>query len=117
MIGLKQILASCRHLKSWKSQKSCFCGGINGMRKMKIRVHKSLLFFSFAIGWIAVSITPLFDTIIVTSEYDLTKHRLGFPLPIIEQHTSLTALEDAFPFQLGMINPQEHPSSLLLGNY
>lgn len=87
------------------------------MRKMKIKVHQSLLFFSFAIGWIAVSITPLFDTIIVTSEYDLTKHRLGFPLPIIEQHTSLTPLEDAFPFQLGMINPQEHPSSLLLGNY
>lgn len=76
------------------------------MRKMKIKVHRSLLFFSFAIGWIAVSITPLFDTIIVTSEYDLTKHRIGFPLPIIEQHTSLTPLEDAFPFQLGMVNPQ-----------
>jgi hypothetical protein len=76
-----------------------------------------LLLTSIFIGWICVSITPIFDSVRVTSDYDLTKHRLGFPLPIIEQHTSLTPMEDAFPFHLGLVNPQEHPTTLLLGNY
>lgn len=76
-----------------------------------------LLLTSIFIGWICVSITPVFDSARVTSEYDLTKHRLGFPMPIIEQHTSLTPMEDAFPFRLGFVSPQEHPTTLLLENY
>lgn len=83
----------------------------------KIKVHQRLLYNSIAMGWIGVSITPFFDSVTVTAEYDLTKHQLGFPLPIIEQHTSLTPLNDAFPFQLGMVNPHENPTSLLIGNY
>jgi hypothetical protein len=87
------------------------------VRKLKIKVHQRLLIISIAMGWIGVSITPFFDSVIVTAEYDLTKHKLGFPLPIIEQHTSLTPLDDAFPFHMGLVNPQEHPTSLLIGNY
>ncbi|MGA9226015.1 MAG: hypothetical protein WB217_06735 [Mesobacillus sp.] len=87
------------------------------MRKIKIKVNPRLLIISIAMGWIVVSITPVFDSVIVTAEYDLTKHKLGFPLPIIEQRTSLTPLDDAFPFQLGLVNPQENPTSLLIGNY
>ncbi|WP_423410152.1 hypothetical protein AABM38_09555 [Heyndrickxia sp. MSNUG] len=87
------------------------------MRKITIKGHKRWLFISIALGWIGVSITPFFDSVPVTAEYDLTKHKLGYPLPIIEQHTSLTPLDDAIPFHLGLVNPQEHPTSLLIGNY
>jgi hypothetical protein len=76
-----------------------------------------LLIVSIFIGWIGVTITPLFDSVTVTSKYDLTKHRLGLPLPIIEQHTSLTPLEDVYPFELGFVSPQEHPTTLIAGNY
>lgn len=81
-----------------------------------VKRHK-LFFISFFIGWFAVSITPFFDYVIVTHDYDLTRHRLGLPLPIIEQHTSLTPLEDAFPFELGLVSPQENPTIILKGNY
>lgn len=81
-----------------------------------IKRHK-LFFISVFIGWFAVSITPFFDSAIVTHDYDLTRHRLGLPLPIIEQHTSLTPLEDAFPFELGLVSPQENPTKVLIGNY
>ncbi|MBT2691603.1 hypothetical protein [Bacillus sp. ISL-55] len=84
--------------------------------KNKVLRHK-LLIVSIFIGWIGVTITPLFDSVIVTSNYDLTKHRLGLPLPIIEQHTSLTPMEDAYPFELGFFSPQEHPTTLIAGNY
>ncbi|WP_335429913.1 hypothetical protein [Bacillus sp. JJ1609] len=87
------------------------------MRKIRIKVHHRFLLISIAIGWLGVSITPFFDSVIVTAEYDLTMHKLGFPLPIIEQHTSLTPLEEAFPFRLGLVNLQENPTSLLIGNY
>jgi hypothetical protein len=76
-----------------------------------------LLLASIFIGWICVSITPVFDSVRVTTEYNLTKHRLGFPLQIIEQHTSLTPMDDAYPFHLGLQSPQENPTTLLLGNY
>ncbi|MCM3666189.1 hypothetical protein M3204_17355 [Mesobacillus subterraneus] len=76
-----------------------------------------LLLASIFIGWICVSITPVFDSVRVTAEYALTKHRIGFPLPIIEQHTSLTPMDDAYPFHLGLLSPQETPTTLLLGNY
>ncbi len=64
-----------------------------------------------------VSISPMFDTVMVTENYNLTQHRLGFPMPIIEQHTWLTPMEDAFPFELGLVNPQEHPTEILFINY
>lgn len=84
---------------------------------VKNALRHRLFLISLFIGWIGVTITPLFDSVIVTSDYDLTKHRLGMPLPIIEQHTSLTPLEDAFPFELGLVSPQENPTSILIGNY
>lgn len=84
--------------------------------KNKVLRHK-LLIVSIFIGWIGVTITPLFDSVTVTSNYDLTKHRLGLPLPIIEQYTSLTPMEDAYPFELGFVSPQEHPTTLIAGNY
>lgn len=84
---------------------------------VKNSLRHRLFLISFLIGWIGVTITPFFDSVIVTSDYDLTKHRLGLPLPIIEQHTSLTPLEDAFPFELGLVSPQENPTSILIGNY
>ncbi|MEW8987632.1 MAG: hypothetical protein AB2401_11635, partial [Bacillus sp. (in: firmicutes)] len=62
-------------------------------------------------------ITPFFDSVVVTPDYDLTKHRLGLPLPIIEQNTWLTPLDDAFPFELGLVSPQENPTKILIGNY
>ncbi|RSD28840.1 hypothetical protein [Mesobacillus subterraneus] len=85
---------------------------------MLIRMHEYRLWLlSYLIALIGVSITPLFDSVTVTSGYDLSKHRLGLPLPIIEQHTSLEPLPDAFPFELGFVSPQEHPTELLRGNY
>ncbi|GAM14884.1 hypothetical protein [Mesobacillus selenatarsenatis] len=84
--------------------------------KNKVLRHK-LLIVSIFIGWIGVTINPLFDSVTVTSDYDLTNHRLGLPLPVIEQHTSLTPLEDAYPFELGFVSPLEHPTTLIAGNY
>jgi hypothetical protein len=84
--------------------------------KKKMLQHR-LMLISLFLGWVGVTITPLFDSVTVTSDYDLTRHRLGKPLPIIEQHTSLTPMEDAFPFELGFVSPQEHPTTLNLGNY
>jgi hypothetical protein len=80
-------------------------------------LRQRLVLLSIFIGWVGVTITPLLDSVTVTSEYDLTRHRLGLPLPIIEQHTSLTPMEDAYPFELGFVSPQEHPTTLLTGNY
>jgi hypothetical protein len=80
-------------------------------------MSRRLLVISLIIGWIGVSVSPLFDSVIVTKEYDLYQHRLGFPLPIIEQHTWLTPMEEAFPFKLGLVNPQEHPTDILFMNY
>jgi hypothetical protein len=82
----------------------------------KVLRHR-LLWISILIGWIGVTITPFFDSVIVTPDYDLTKHRLGLPLPIIEQNTWLTPLEDAFPFELGLVSPLENPTKILIGNY
>jgi hypothetical protein len=82
-----------------------------------MNVNRLLLFLSILIGWLGISLTPFFDSVSVTSEYDLTKHRLGYPLPIIEQHTSLTPMKNAFPFELGVVSPQENPTRLLVGNY
>lgn len=76
-----------------------------------------LFAISFLIGWIGISITPFFDSAVVTSDYDLTRHRLGLPLPIIEQNTWLTPLDDAFPFELGLVSPQENPTKIIIGNY
>lgn len=76
-----------------------------------------LFAISFLIGWIGISITPFFDSAVVTSDYDLTRHRLGLPLPIIEQNTWLTPLNDAFPFELGLVSPQENPTKIIIGNY
>ncbi|WP_226087435.1 hypothetical protein [Mesobacillus sp. S13] len=76
-----------------------------------------LFAISFLIGWIGISITPFFDSVVVTSDYDLTRHRLGLPLPIIEQNTWLTPLDDAFPFELGLVSPQENPTKIIIGNY
>jgi hypothetical protein len=79
--------------------------------------HLRLFFSSLIIGWLAVSISPLFDSVIVFNSNDLSHHRLGFPLPIIEQHTSLTPMEADFPFTLGFLNPQENATDLLGFNY
>ncbi|MBT2642410.1 hypothetical protein J7I80_09240 [Bacillus sp. ISL-41] len=82
----------------------------------KVLRHR-LVLISIFIGWTGVTVTPFFDSVIVTPDYDLTKHRLGQPLPIIEQNTWLTPLEDAFPFELGLVSPQENPTKILAGNY
>ena len=76
-----------------------------------------LLVMSIFIGVIGISITPFFDSVVVTPDYDLPRHRLGLPLPIIEQNTWLTPLDDAFPFELGLVSPQENPTKILIGNY
>jgi hypothetical protein len=76
-----------------------------------------LLVMSIFIGVIGISITPFFDSVVVTPDYDLTRHKLGLPLPIIEQNTWLTPLEDAFPFELGLVSPLENPTKILKGNY
>ncbi|WP_102262327.1 hypothetical protein [Mesobacillus jeotgali] len=76
-----------------------------------------LLMISIFIGVIGISITPFFNSVVVTPDYDLTRHRLGLPMPIIEQNTWLTPLDDAFPFELGLVNPLENPTKLLIGNY
>jgi hypothetical protein len=80
-------------------------------------LSRRLFIISLVIGVIGVSISPIFDSVMVTENYNLTQHRLGFPLPIIEQHTWLTPMEDAFPFELGLVNPQEHPTDILFLNY
>lgn len=76
-----------------------------------------LWMISIFIGVIGISITPFFDSVVVNPDYDLTRHRLGLPLPIIEQNTWLTPLDDAFPFELGLVSPQENPTKILIGNY
>lgn len=80
-------------------------------------MSRRLFIILIIIGWIGVSFSPMFDSVIVTEDYNLTQHRLGFPLPIIEQHTWLTPMEDVFPFKLGLVNPQEHPTDILFLNY
>ncbi|WLR57531.1 hypothetical protein LC048_12120 [Mesobacillus subterraneus] len=76
-----------------------------------------LILISFSSVGIGVTITPLFDSVTVTSDYDLTKHRLGQTFPIIEQHTSLTPMEEAYPFELGFVSPKEHPTTFIHENY
>jgi len=78
-------------------------------------MSRRLLIISVIIGCLSVSISPLFDHVTVTENYNLHKHRLGFPLPIIEQNTSLTSVNE--PFSLGVVSPQEHPTELLVFNY
>jgi hypothetical protein len=80
-------------------------------------MNRSLIFISLIIGWLLVSISPLFDSVIVKNSNDLSHLRLGFPLPIIEQQTSLTPMEDDFPLTVGLLNPQENPTDLLFFNY
>lgn len=80
-------------------------------------MSRRLFIISLVIGVIGVSISPMFVSVMVTENYNLTQHRLGFPLPIIEQHTWLTPMEDAFPYELGLVNPQEHPTDILFLNY
>jgi hypothetical protein len=80
-------------------------------------MNRRLFFISLIIGWLAVSIAPIFDTVIVSNSNDLSHLRLGFPLPIIEQHTSLTPMEDDFPLAVGLLNPQENATELLVFNY
>jgi hypothetical protein len=80
-------------------------------------MSRRLFIISLVIGVIGVSISPMFDSVMVTENYNLTQHRLGFPLPIIEQHTWLTPMDDAFPFELGLVNPQEHPTDILFIYY
>lgn len=80
-------------------------------------LSRRLFIISLVIGVIGVSISPMFDSVIGTENYNLTQHRLGFPIPIIEQHTWLTPMEDAFPFKLGLVNPQEHSTDILFINY
>lgn len=80
-------------------------------------MSRRLIIISFIIGWLIVSISPVFDTMIVTNSTDLSHLRLGFPLPIIEQHTSLTPMEKDLPLTLGLLSPQENPTDLLFFNY
>lgn len=80
-------------------------------------MNRRRLLISIIFACAVVSISPLFDSVIVTKEYDLLHHRIGFPLPIIEQQTSLTPEENVYPFELGFVNPQEHPIELLLTNF
>jgi hypothetical protein len=80
-------------------------------------MNRRLFFISLVIGWLSVSISPLFDTVIVSNSADLSHLRLGFPLPIIEQNTTLTPMEDDFPLTVGLLSPQENATDLLVSNY
>ena len=68
-------------------------------------------------AFVIVTVSPIFDFVIVNGYEQVNHHRLGFPLPIIEQHTTLTPLDESFPFRLGLLDPREHPTDLLIGNY
>ncbi|MFK9094265.1 hypothetical protein [Bacillus salipaludis] len=68
-------------------------------------MNRRFIFISLIIGWLLVSISPVFDTAIVTNSHDLSHLRLGFPLPIIEQHTSLTPMEEDFPLTVWLLSP------------
>ncbi|WHY77294.1 hypothetical protein QNH20_25010 [Neobacillus sp. WH10] len=80
-------------------------------------MNRRLFFISLIFGWLAVSISPILDTVIVSNSNDLSHLRLGFPLPIIEQNTSLTPMEGDFPITLGLLNPKENATDLLVFNY
>lgn len=80
-------------------------------------VNRRLYIITISIGWIVVTLSPMFDSVVVQDDSGLANHRLGFPLPIIEQHTWLTPMEEAFPFKLGLVDPQEHPTDILFLNY
>ncbi|MGG1677958.1 hypothetical protein ACIFOT_19675 [Neobacillus sp. NRS-1170] len=80
-------------------------------------MNRRLFFISLIIGWLAVSISPIFDTVIMSNSNDLSHLRLGFPLPIIEQNTTLTPMEDDFPLTVGLLSPQENATDLLVFNY
>lgn len=80
-------------------------------------MNSRLIYISLIIGWLLVSVSPVFDSVIVTNSNDLSHLRLGFPIPIIEQHTSLTPMEDDFPLVVGFLSPQENTTDLLFFNY
>jgi hypothetical protein len=39
--------------------------------------------FSLLIGFVIVTISPIFDSVVVTNYNQVEHHRLGFPLPIL----------------------------------
>jgi hypothetical protein len=73
--------------------------------------------FSLLIGFVIVTISPIFHSVVVTNYNQVEHHRLGFPFHIIEQHTTLTPLDESFPFELGLLDPREHPTDILFLNY
>ncbi|MGM8214732.1 hypothetical protein ACLIA0_04055 [Bacillaceae bacterium W0354] len=80
-------------------------------------MSRRTLIISLVISFLGVSISPLFDSVTVTERSDLTNHRLGYPIPFVEQQASLTPLNDDYPFELGLLSPQEHSTKILFINY
>ncbi|WLD93000.1 hypothetical protein [Alkalihalobacillus sp. AL-G] len=72
---------------------------------------------SFIIAVFMVTVTPLVDSVVITEPAQLEHHRLGYPLPIIEQHTTLSPMKKDFPFRLGIVDPHNHPTDILFKNY
>ncbi|MGM1049420.1 MAG: hypothetical protein ACQEXX_25245 [Bacillota bacterium] len=80
-------------------------------------MNRKLILLIMTIGIIIVTVSPILDSSIIVNYEQLRNHQLGFPFPFVEQHTTLEPFEEHFPFELGFVDPGDHPSRLLFGNY
>lgn len=78
---------------------------------------RTLVLLSIIIGFLLAATSPIFDSDVIEDAEQLNHHELGLPFPFLVQHTTLTPMEDAFPFELGLLDPREHPSSIMPFSY
>ncbi|MCM3781686.1 hypothetical protein M3231_01755 [Neobacillus mesonae] len=78
---------------------------------------RRLIIISVIFGFILTTISPVFDSVTVTGYEQLENHKLGMPMAFLVQHTTLTPMEDAYPFELGLLDPREHPIGIIPFSY
>lgn len=80
-------------------------------------MSKKIIKITLFISCVIVLLSPVIIPVTVTDYSQLYKLRLGFPFPIIEQHTPLTPMEKDFPFTLKMLDPRHAPTDFLFLNF
>ncbi|MEK5057231.1 MULTISPECIES: hypothetical protein [unclassified Paenibacillus] len=78
---------------------------------------RTLVLLSIILGFLLAAASPMLDSKLITDAEQLNHHELGLPFPFLVQHTTLTPMEGAFPFELGLLDPREHPSSIIPFSY
>lgn len=77
---------------------------------MNVWIALGLLFVSV----VAVLATPFFVPATITDVTQLTHLRLGAPWPFVEQASSLTPPDSAYPMKITLLSPLENPTRFLL---